>query len=165
MPKHLKRGPSVCSHVTPAEDSTAMSYHPVRNISPGPVCSFYGTHGRVTLHQRTLHQSSLVASRLHFTENEGHICQPYPDHRSQHQHTVQHAPHSATAPDLHDACTVDVLRSKKLLRKRVVTLAHGSVAVISVHCARSGVAELRQSSCVAELKNCQPEHSCFDPAP
>ena len=41
----------------------------------------------------------------------------YPDHRSQHQHTVQHAPHCATAPRSSDVCTADVLRSKIAAQK------------------------------------------------
>ena len=93
VPKHLKRGPTVGSHVRPAKDPTPMSYHPAnkgvirlqsssnsrlsrvlhcaQHLSQCPVCSFLGSQGRVTCHQRTLHQSSLMASRLHFTENEG----------------------------------------------------------------------------------------------
>ena len=59
----------------------------------------------------------LVLARRH--------CELYPDHRSQYQHTVQHAPLCATASHLHDACTVAVLRSKKSLRERVGTLTHG----------------------------------------
>ena len=45
--------------------------HCAQHLSQGPVALSMVPHGRVTFHWRTLHQSSLLATRLHFTEDEG----------------------------------------------------------------------------------------------
>ena len=67
-----KCGPSPAS-LPPTLTSVACFIYCAQHLSQRPACSFHGSHGRVTFHWRTLHQSSMLASRLHFTEAEGTI--------------------------------------------------------------------------------------------
>ena len=80
----------------------------------------------------------------------------FPDHRSQCEHVAWHITFMRKASHFHDTCIADVL-SSKCFRKVCAPHPHGNGAVINSHCAKSGVAELRQSSRVAELKNNESE--------
>ena len=60
-------------------------------------------------------------------------CRSKPAHRSQHQHTVQHAPLCATASYSHDKCTADGLNYKIVAQKKGHTRI-GSGAVRNFHC-------------------------------
>ena len=86
--------PAIGSGVISAEDPAAVSHHPrhqwmiciesstnsrlrcvfhcSQRLSQGPIRTFHRSHCRVTLHRRSFKQRFLLASRLHFTENESY---------------------------------------------------------------------------------------------
>ena len=58
------------SNVVSPADERMVRLQPASNSGFSRVLQFHGSHGRMTFHWRTLHQSSLLACRLHFSEDE-----------------------------------------------------------------------------------------------